>query len=206
MEGAPPKSRWWFVRYVLQLGALTLVLALLGLLLWKIAVEESGASLVADVRSGKLPSAPTFDLPVIWQRDETWPDALRPTLEDGRVRLKELRGHPVVLNFWASWCIPCEREAPALAASAQANTGRVAFLGIDIQDFKSDALRFLRRHDAPYVSVREKGTRLYSVYGLTGIPETYYLDSRGRVVAHTVGEVSRAELESGIAQAARSQR
>jgi cytochrome c biogenesis protein CcmG/thiol:disulfide interchange protein DsbE len=59
----------------------------------------------------------------------------------------------------------------------------------------------LRRHDVPYVSVREKGNRLYSVYGLTGIPETYYLDAQGRVVAHSVGEVSRDDLEAGIAHA-----
>lgn len=192
------------VRHFLQLGAVALVLALLGLLVWKIAFEENGAVLVAAVRAGKAPNAPSFDLPVLWERDETWPEKLRPALGDGRLRLGELRGHPVVLNFWASWCVPCGKEAPALAASAKTHAGEVAFLGVDIQDFEGDALRFLRRHDAPYVSVRDKGTRLYTVYGLTGIPETYYLDRRGRVVAHSVGEVARDDLESGIAKAVRS--
>jgi cytochrome c biogenesis protein CcmG/thiol:disulfide interchange protein DsbE len=182
----------------------TVVLALLGLLAWKIAFEENGAVLVAAVRAGKTPAAPSFDLPVLWDRDETWPAALRPALGDRRLRLEELRGHPVVLNFWASWCVPCDKEAPALSASAQAHAGEVAFLGLDIQDFEADARRFLRRHDVPYVSVRDKGNRLYSMYGLTGIPETYYLDARGRVVAHSVGEVSRDDLESGIAEAIRS--
>jgi cytochrome c biogenesis protein CcmG/thiol:disulfide interchange protein DsbE len=192
------------IRHLLQLGALALVVGLLGLLVWKIAFDENGAVLVASVRAGKTPTAPSFDLPVLWERDETWPEELRLALGDGRVRLEELRGYAVVLNFWASWCVPCAKEAPALAASAKAHAGEVAFLGLDIQDFEADARRFLRRHDAPYVSVRDKGTRLYSVYGLTGIPETYYLDARGRVVAHSVGEVSRADLESGIAKAVRS--
>lgn len=204
MDEGRSRRRWSFLRHLLQLGAVTLVLALLGLLVWRIAVEENGADLVSDIRSGKAPSAPSFDLRVIWQRDETWPDRLRPALGDRRLRLEELRGHPVVLNFWASWCIPCGKEAPALAASANAHTGEVAVLGIDVQDFTSDALRFLRRHDAPYVSVRDTGTRLYSVYGLTGIPETYFLDARGRIVAHTIGQVSRDALESGIAKAVRA--
>jgi cytochrome c biogenesis protein CcmG, thiol:disulfide interchange protein DsbE len=189
------------VRHFLQLGAVALVLALLGLLVWKIAFDENGAVLVAAVRAGKTPNAPSFDLPVLWERDETWPEDLRPALGDGRLGLGELGGHPVVLNFWASWCVPCGKEAPALAASAKSHAGEVAFLGLDIQDFEGDALRFLRRHDAPYVSVRDKGTRLYSVYGLTGIPETYYLDRRGRVVAHSVGEVARDDLEAGIGKA-----
>jgi cytochrome c biogenesis protein CcmG/thiol:disulfide interchange protein DsbE len=201
MEEERSRGRWLSVRRLLQLGAVTLVVALLGLLLWKIAFQENGAGLVAAVRAGKTPAAPSFDLPVLWERDETWPQELRPALRDRRVRLEELRGHPVVLNFWASWCVPCGKEAPALAASAKAHAGEVAFLGIDIQDFVADAHRFLRRHDVPYVSVRDKGNRLYSAYGLTGIPETYYLDARGRVVAHSLGEVSRDVLESGIAEA-----
>jgi cytochrome c biogenesis protein CcmG/thiol:disulfide interchange protein DsbE len=198
----PPDGRGsGFARHLLQLFALTLVLSLFGLLAWKIVAERTGANLVASIRAGDAPKAPTFDLEVIWPRAETWPVRLRPALADDRVKLDELRGYAVVLNFWASWCIPCEREAPALAASANAHRGRVAFLGIDIQDFEGDALRFLRRHDAPYVAVRDVGNRLYSSYGLSGIPETYYLDSHGRVIAHSVGEISREDLEAGIAQA-----
>jgi cytochrome c biogenesis protein CcmG, thiol:disulfide interchange protein DsbE len=204
MDEGRSRGRRLSIRHLLQLGALALVFALLGLLVWKIAFDENGAVLVAAVRAGKTPTAPSFDLPVLWERGETWPEELRPALGNGRVRLEELRGYPVVLNFWASWCVPCGKEAPALAASAKAHAGEVAFLGLDIQDFEGDARRFLRRHDAPYVSVRDRGTRLYSVYGLTGIPETYYVDARGRVVAHSVGEVSRDDLESGIAKAVRS--
>jgi cytochrome c biogenesis protein CcmG, thiol:disulfide interchange protein DsbE len=74
-------------------------------------------------------------------------------------------------------------------------------LGVDVQDFESDARSFLERYDTNYVSVRDGGSSTYENYGLTGIPETYYLDARGRVVAHAVGEVSPDELEAGIANA-----
>jgi cytochrome c biogenesis protein CcmG/thiol:disulfide interchange protein DsbE len=123
---------------------------------------------------------------------------VRPALADGRVRLEELRGTPVVLNFWASWCIPCKEEAPFLAAASRAHRRDIAFLGLDIQDFERDARRFLDRLDVPYPSVRETGSKIHTAYGLTGVPETYYIDGRGRIVAHATGAVSREELERDI--------
>jgi cytochrome c biogenesis protein CcmG/thiol:disulfide interchange protein DsbE len=105
------------------------------------------------------------------------------------------------MNFWASWCVPCKAEEPRLIASARRHAGEVVFLGVDVQDFKSDARSFLERYDTNYVSLRDGGSSTYENFGLTGIPETYYLDARGRVVAHAVGEVSPDELEGGIADA-----
>jgi cytochrome c biogenesis protein CcmG/thiol:disulfide interchange protein DsbE len=177
------------------------VAALLALLAWRLAAKNRGADLVSAIAAGRAPAAPAFDLPVIWPRAETWPPQLRRALADGRVALRELRGYPVVLNFWASWCVPCKKEASILAASARAHAGTVAFLGIDVQDLSSDARRFLRRHGGSYVSVRDGAGSVYSAYGLTGVPETYYLDRRGRILAHSLGQLSREELEQGIAQA-----
>ena len=117
------------------------------------------------------------------------------------VELRSLRGRPVVLNFWASWCIPCAHEAPRLVAAAKEHEGRVLFLGLDVKDFSSDARKFLRRFRVNYVSVRDGGSGTYDAYGLTGLPESYFLDASGRIVAHKIGEISRAELEDGIAQA-----
>jgi cytochrome c biogenesis protein CcmG/thiol:disulfide interchange protein DsbE len=182
-----------------QAASAVLVVALFSLLVWTVARGSSGADLVAAIKRDQRPVAPSFDLPVIWNRPENWPLRTRPALSDGRIRLEELRGTPVVLNFWASWCIPCKEEAPFLAAAARAHRRNVAFLGLDIQDFESDARRFLRRLDVPYPSARETGSEIHSAYGLTGVPETYYIDARGRVVAHATGAVSREELESGIA-------
>jgi cytochrome c biogenesis protein CcmG/thiol:disulfide interchange protein DsbE len=102
-----------------------------------------------------------------------------------------------VINFWASWCVPCKREAPAFAAAATRYAGRVVFLGVDIQDLNGPARRFLRRYRVNYVSVRASESTTAS-YGLTGIPETYYLDARGHAVEHEIGEVTTTELADGI--------
>jgi cytochrome c biogenesis protein CcmG/thiol:disulfide interchange protein DsbE len=185
-------------RLVLQLLSLLLVAGLLGLLVWRVLHSSRGPTLVREIKQGTKPPAPAFTLPVIWNRVETWPPPLRATVADGRISVAELRGYPVVINFWASWCIPCKHEAPLLADSARAHSGKVVFLGIDVQDFKSDGRRFLARFDTPYASVRDGGGSTYAGYGLTGVPETYWLDARGRIVGHYPGELSRQTLEQGI--------
>jgi cytochrome c biogenesis protein CcmG/thiol:disulfide interchange protein DsbE len=141
---------------------------------------------------------------VIWPHFETWPGALLTLSTSESLSPRDLRGHPVVMNFWASWCIPCKREAPRLNASAARHRGQVVFLGVDINDFSTDAVRFLRRHEVNYVSVRARGSGTYEDYGLTGLPETYFLDARGRIVAHTVGEISSSGLEEGATQTLRA--
>jgi cytochrome c biogenesis protein CcmG/thiol:disulfide interchange protein DsbE len=186
-------------------GSLVLVFGLLGLLVYRVAQGNPGKGLVASIRAGKKPAAPEFRLKVLWPHTETWATGARQALADGQVSLSELRGRPVVLNFWASWCVPCEREAPRLAASSTAHRGEVLFLGLDVKDFSGDARKFLRKYKVNYVSLRDGGGKLYRDYGLTGLPETYFLDSRGRIVAHVLGEISRAQLEDGIQTALRSE-
>jgi len=198
-ESEPAGRRPSRTLVVAQAAAILLVAALLALLVWKVVQPTSGAGLVAAIKRGERPPAPAFDLPVIWNRPATWPARVRPALDDDRVSLAELRGTPVVLNFWASWCIPCKEEAPFLAGAARAHRRDVAFLGMDIQDLTQDARRFLDELDVPYPSVRDGSDRTLSAYGLTGVPETYYVDARGRIAGHSVGAVSRAELERSIA-------
>ena len=174
-------------RLTAQALAVALVVGLLALLIWRVA-RDSTEGVSQALKDGKHPTAPAFDLERLDGR--------------GRIDLASLRGKkPIVLDFWASWCVPCGHEAPRLAASAKAHRGEVVFLGLDVKDFSGDARRFLRKHETNYVSVRDGGSRSYNEYGLTGLPETYFVDRQGRIVAHKLGEIRRDELESGINQA-----
>ncbi|MGH3032753.1 MAG: redoxin domain-containing protein, partial [Gaiellaceae bacterium] len=124
-------------RAVVKAGAVVLVIGLLALLAWATLAAGKGRSLVAQIAAGEAPRAPAFELEVIWPRTETWPRELRAAVAEGKLSLAEVRGRPVVLNFWASWCIPCRDEAPILNASARAHRGEVVFVGIDVQDLRS---------------------------------------------------------------------
>lgn len=181
---------------IAQAMAVALVVGLFALLVWKTIFADS-ATLTNAVRAGERPSAPAFELPVIWNENQTWPGKIRSRSADGRVALSELRGYPVVLNFWASWCRPCRDEAPILAAAAQAERGRVVFLGVDVKDFTTDAKRFAEDNGFNYVSVRDT-EGVYDDYGLTGLPETFFVDARGRVVSHVIGEIDKEQLAEGI--------
>ena len=188
-------------RQVLTILSLALVAALFAALVVRLTESDPGPGFVSAVRAGSKPAAPQFDLAVIWPHAETWPARLRPSLGRGRISVGDLRGYPTVVNFWASWCTACGSEAPRLARAARAYRGRVVVVGIDVNDFGSDAHKFLQRHQLAYVSLRARGSSVYDAYGLIGLPETYYLDAQGRVVAQTVGELTPRKLAAGIARA-----
>ena len=186
------------IRSIGQSVAVIVIAGLLGLLIWDVATQRRGTRLVKELRANAKPITPNFHLPVLWSNSKTWPAGFLDALENGNVSPRELRGRPLVINFWASWCVPCKAEAPRFVASARSHAGRVTFLGIDVQDFKSDARKFLRRYHVNYVSVRDGKGWTYADYALTGVPETFWVDRRGRIIAHYAGEVSRKQLEEGI--------
>ena len=190
-------------RQVFTILSLAFVAALFAALVVRLTESDPGPGFVSAVRAGSKPAAPQFDLAVIWPHAETWPTRLRPSVGRGRISVGDLRGYPTVLNFWASWCTACSSEASRLARTARADRGRVVFVGVDVNDFGSDAHRFLRRHQLDYVSLRARGSSVYDAYGLIGLPETYYLDAKGRVVGLTVGALTAPKLAAGIARAER---
>lgn len=154
--------------------------------------------------NGEAVSAPGFELPVL-QRGRLGGRLARrvaPALADGRMELKELRGSPVVLNFWASWCVPCRDEAPRLERGWRAAGERgVVFVGLDMQDVTEDARRFMRDFGLSYLNVRDQSDGVAHDWGVTGLPETFFISTRGRVVAHVVGAVSAGQLRDGVAAA-----
>jgi cytochrome c biogenesis protein CcmG/thiol:disulfide interchange protein DsbE len=110
--------------------------------------------------------------------------------------------HPVILNFFASWCTPCQKETPLLAQAAlaeQAKGGRVRFVGVDVNDPPADALAFVKKAGIIYPVGVDNTFRVTSgLYGLDGLPQTFFIGSDGRVLAHTIGAVDAAGLRSWI--------
>ena len=112
----------------------------------------------------------------------------------GSLGLADLRGRPVMLNFWASWCVPCKDEAPLLRRAFRAYGDRVAFVGVDVKDSRSDAIDFARRTGLSYPHVRNEGGKIYAEYGLTGQPETFFIDADGAIVEHVNGPMDEGAL------------
>jgi cytochrome c biogenesis protein CcmG, thiol:disulfide interchange protein DsbE len=186
---------------VARVATVVAVAALLGLLIWDAVGTRGGGALVKAVSRERRPPAAAFNLPVIWHASGTWPDELAYVAAADRISLAALRGRTVVINFWASWCHPCKAEAGLLADSAQRHSGSVVFLGIDVQDLRGPARRFLAHYKVEYVAAADPGNRTFTAYGLTGLPETYIVNAHGRLVAHEAGQISRATLEQGIRKA-----
>jgi thiol-disulfide isomerase/thioredoxin len=97
-------------------------------------------------------------------------------------RLRDLRGHPVVINKWASWCPPCRAEFPFFASQAKRRGEKVAFLGVDAQDVEADARRFLSEQPVPYPSYSDPDQEVAGVFrGRAAFPTTAFYDSRGEL-------------------------
>lgn len=115
------------------------------------------------------------------------------------VTLSELRGRVVVINFWASWCVPCEEEAPDLEATWRAYRDRgVVFLGVDWVDNHDDALAYLRRFGITYANGPDVGTKIGPRYRISGVPETFIVDPDGEVVFFKPQPVTVQELSAEI--------
>ena len=111
-----------------------------------------------------------------------------PLLEgDGTLSLSELEGQPVLINFWASWCVPCRDEAPLLKSAHERYGDEVAFVGVNIKDARDAAIAFDEEFGLEYPDVRDVGSVIFSDFGLTGQPETFILDAEGKVAQHING-------------------
>lgn len=115
-----------------------------------------------------------------------------------------LRGKPVVVNVWASWCGPCRVEAPLLQKASVHFGERVAFLGVDARDSEGDARDFLRRYGITYPNVVDADDEIVGLLGLRGFPTTYIFDRSGKVRASVVGGISEQVLGARVAEALRS--
>jgi cytochrome c biogenesis protein CcmG/thiol:disulfide interchange protein DsbE len=161
-------------RLTAQALAVAVVVGLLALLVWRVAHDDNtGVSQALD--SGRHPTAPAFDLNRLDGR--------------GRIDLATLRGKkPMVLDFWASWCVPCIQESKRLEAAQKRYGDQITFIGVDTKDFSEDARRWQRKHGITYPSVHDGSGKVLAKWGGLPIPKIFFVARNGKVVGELVVE------------------
>ena len=114
------------------------------------------------------------------------------------VNLAAVRGAPLIVNVWASWCPPCIAEMPILASAASDLRGRVQFLGVDMQDQDARALEMLTAFDADFPSVVDETGRIRGLLGISGPPVTFFVDERGVIVGRHDGVLPSTEYFNSL--------
>jgi thiol-disulfide isomerase/thioredoxin len=161
-----------------------------------------------SVRPAVAPvAAPSLETPGA-RAPEFAPDFTLPTFGGGPVSLRDFRGRPLVINFWASWCVPCRTEMPILGEAARAWRGRVAFLGANVLDDEGKAADFLVAMKRPFVSAYDDGDGLTRLYRIVGLPTTVFIGADGRIaIKHAgpfLGAKGKALLERYLARIAQT--
>jgi cytochrome c biogenesis protein CcmG, thiol:disulfide interchange protein DsbE len=177
--------------YVVIVGLVGI--AVVGLLVYGVSKQSPTRTLDDAVAQGLRPRAPD-------------PSSALPLLVGSGTRsLTSYDGKVVVLNFWASWCEPCQEEAPLLEKAQHAlarHDGIV--LGVTYLDASPDSLSFVKRYHLTYPSLRDTTGNFAHAYGTNQLPESFVIDRDGHVVAVSRGEVGEAFLNRAVALAERS--
>lgn len=171
---SPPRRVRWgaLARVVVMLVPVGTLLGVLGVTVFRSQPRDVGRD------------APAFDMERLDGR--------------GRVSSGQFAGRAYVLNFWASWCIPCREEAPVLAEVAGTGSDEPAFVGVNMLDGRAEAVAFVRKFGIRYANVRDTAGQ-YRTFGVTGIPETVFVDRRGRIAGRWIGAIDEPTLRKVLA-------
>jgi cytochrome c biogenesis protein CcmG/thiol:disulfide interchange protein DsbE len=166
-------------------AAIAAVAALVALLVYGVVQGGDDTGIDAALADGRRPEAPELALPA---------------LDSGARRsLADFRGKVVVLNFWASWCAPCRDEAPLLQRwHRQIESRGGTVVGVDALDASDDAREFVRRFGITYPNLRDPSGEELKPFGVSGYPETFVLDRRGRIAALVRGPVDERFLRREV--------
>ncbi len=163
---------------------------LIGLLVYGVSTQGASRTLDEAVAKGQHPPAP--------QAARTLP-VLSGAAAGAGDSLAAYKGKVVVLNFWASWCVPCQTEAPLLERAQSrllAHAGTV--LGVTYLDASTDSQAFLRQHRITYPNLRDTTGEFAHAYGTDQLPESFVIDRNGGVVAVSRGEIGQAFLDEAV--------
>jgi cytochrome c biogenesis protein CcmG/thiol:disulfide interchange protein DsbE len=185
----PPSPVRWAVRVVLLAAAFTLI----GVGLVELRSTGTGGVTGATVANYRA---------VAKVDDRPAPGFTAPSLAgDGDVSLGDYRGEVVILNFWASWCVPCRQEAPHLQALWERyRDAGVQLLGVDYRDDPAAARAYEREFAITYPSVEDRSGRLAFEYALVGVPTTFLITADGRIVYRFTGKVDGEVLEKALSE------
>jgi cytochrome c biogenesis protein CcmG/thiol:disulfide interchange protein DsbE len=169
------------------------------------ATQEKHAIALADLPAGLgrgYPIAQVDSQPApggLLKQGETAPDFVA-VLDDGRyLRLSDLQGKPVVLNFWATWCGPCRLEMPELVKAAGADPNLVV-LAADVQEARSPVEDFAAEFKMALPIVLDKDGKVRNLYRVPGLPTTYFIDKAGKVASVVVGPLTPQVLADRLAE------
>jgi cytochrome c biogenesis protein CcmG, thiol:disulfide interchange protein DsbE len=149
-----------------------------------VSIATTGSA-APQVQPQRQPAAHGFTLPALGRPGQ-------------RVSLAQYQGKPVILNFWAAWCPPCQQETPLLASWYKQQGGNVVLLGLDENDTVAAATKFAAAKGVSYPIGFDQTTTVALDYNVDDLPQTFFLNAQHRIVEHVLGAVTRADLAKGL--------
>ena len=153
-----------------------------------VAVAVVASDSAGSAGTAPAPAAPAFSLPVLGHSGQ-------------KVALSDYAGRPLIVNFFASWCEPCQQETPLLARFYRTEHGKVAIVGLDENDVLGSAMSFTHKEGVGYPVGFDPEVIAASAYGVAGLPQTFFLNAKHRIVDRVFGAVTLADINRGIALA-----
>jgi cytochrome c biogenesis protein CcmG, thiol:disulfide interchange protein DsbE len=175
-----PKAAWWTARLIARNKLISGSIAVFAVAAIVVSLLTSSTPAVPPA-----PAAAGFSLAALGQAGQ-------------RVSLSQYQGKPVIVNFWASWCEPCQTETPLIASWYKQQKGRVALVGLDENDHTASALTFAHAKGITYPIGSDPITTAASAYGVVDLPQTFFLNAEHRIVERVLGAVTKAELAEGV--------